>query len=511
MVRKTVLAFFACAVMVLVAAVPLALAEQHEIVKGEKGPRNSAVTWEYVPDSTGVWVGHVTNNGLRWIVVDVYDTSNGVPMQVSHQRIRFAAYDAYPSGELDTNAVPMMLGKTYAITITPNGPRGSSCIVEDTFKALMPPVAVITVTGIEALTVHVSGADSYDPDGSIVSYAWDFGDGAKAMGMTASHTYAMDGDYTITLEVADNDGLKGMDQEVVTVSHEAMPPVAMFTATMDWMTVSVDASASYDPNMLPLAYAWDFGDGSSAMGVTATHTYAMEGTYEITLTVTNAMMLSGTAKQSVVAVMPAPPVAMFTWTAEGNVLYVDASGSSSGVPIVSYAWNWGDGSPIEVLTTATASHTYAKGGTSSLHVVTISAKGVVESAPVISAPPPPPLLLFGYITDSSGKPVGDASVTVTNLGNGMSLTTLSDADGFYMAQLADLYYAAGNTIKIDVVKDGMTGSAQYVVTGSEPGYVQLDITLTGGGPTEHTFEVTLTVTDAWGRTASVTQTVTLLW
>ncbi|MEM3049860.1 MAG: PKD domain-containing protein, partial [Thermoplasmata archaeon] len=486
MVRKTVLAFFACAVMVLVAAVPLALAEQHEIVKGEKGPRNSAVTWEYVPDSTGVWVGHVTNNGLRWIVVDVYDTSNGVPMQVSHQRIRFAAYDAYPSGELDTNAVPMMLGKTYAITITPNGPRGSSCIVEDTFKALMPPVAVITVTGIEALTVHVSGADSYDPDGSIVSYAWDFGDGATAMGMTASHTYAMDGDYTITLEVTDNDGLKGMDQEVVTVSHEAMPPVAMFTATMDWMTVSVDASASYDPNMLPLAYAWDFGDGSSAMGVTATHTYAMEGTYEITLTVTNsdglsatasqsvtavkplppvamftatmdwmtvsvdasasydpnvppllplayawdfgdgssamgvtathtyamegtyeitltvtnAMMLSGTAKQSVVAVMPAPPVAMFTWTAEGNVLYVDASGSSSGVPIVSYAWNWGDGSPIEVLTTATASHTYAKGGTSSLHVVTISAKGVVESAPVISAgPPPPPLLLFGYITD----------------------------------------------------------------------------------------------------------------
>lgn len=52
--------------------------------------------------------------------------------------------------------------------------------------------------------------------------------------------------------------------------------------------VSLDATASYDLNNSPLSYAWDFGDGSTATGITINHTYTKAGTYTLTLTVRSA-------------------------------------------------------------------------------------------------------------------------------------------------------------------------------------------------------------------------------
>lgn len=262
---KRIAAMLMCAVMVLVAAVPLALADTHTIIKGEKGPRASAQTWTYTPVDYGVWTGHITNNGLRSLVVDVYDNTTGMPEEVMHQKIRFAAYDAYPVGTVDTAGAIMADRHLYSITVTPNGPKGATCTVDDMFKAAIPPVAVITVVYIDYLSVAVSGELSYDSDGTIVSYEWDFGDGSSATGMTASHVYAQDGIYTITLLVTDNEGLNGSATQDVTVTHQRIPPVASFTATMDWMVVSVDASASTDDRTI-VAYDWTFGDGGVASG-----------------------------------------------------------------------------------------------------------------------------------------------------------------------------------------------------------------------------------------------------
>ena len=50
------------------------------------------------------------------------------------------------------------------------------------------------------------GTGSNDPDGSIVSYAWTFGDGASAAGPTAGHTYSSAGSYAAKLTVTDNRG-----------------------------------------------------------------------------------------------------------------------------------------------------------------------------------------------------------------------------------------------------------------------------------------------------------------
>jgi PKD repeat protein len=68
------------------------------------------------------------------------------------------------------------------------------------------------------LSCDFDGSGSSDSDGSIVSYDWDFGDGATASGVTASHTYAADGTYTVTLTVTDDLGATGTDAQDVAVA-----------------------------------------------------------------------------------------------------------------------------------------------------------------------------------------------------------------------------------------------------------------------------------------------------
>ena len=73
-----------------------------------------------------------------------------------------------------------------------------------------PPVASFTATpasGPAPLTVQFDASASHDPDGSIVSYTWNFGDySAGVAGVTASHSYPTGGIYTVTLSATDNLG-----------------------------------------------------------------------------------------------------------------------------------------------------------------------------------------------------------------------------------------------------------------------------------------------------------------
>jgi PKD repeat protein len=304
---KRIAAIMMCAVMVLVAAAPLALAT-HDVLKGAQGPRASAVTWEYEPPSLGIWSGHIVNNGLRSLVVNVYDNTSGVPDQISHQAIHFAKYNAYPVGTMDTAGVIMATGHVYDITVIPNGPKGSSCTVDDVFSLPAPPVAVITIVSVDYLNVAVSGSLSTDSDGSIVSYMWDFGDGLSGTGMDAVHSYATAGDKTITLTVTDNDGLSGSASTLVSlVAPPDDPPVAAFTYVVnaDGVTVSVDGSGSSDDNGI-VSYAWNWGDGTSSTGMTATHTYS-------TPPVAAASDVSGKSR----APGPPHPIWGYTFAADG--------------------------------------------------------------------------------------------------------------------------------------------------------------------------------------------------
>ena len=64
-------------------------------------------------------------------------------------------------------------------------------------------------------------------------------------------------------------------------------PFVLFSATVDNLEVSFDTSASSDPDGTIVSYEWDFGDGTTGTGPTPSHSYATDGVYAVTLTLTD--------------------------------------------------------------------------------------------------------------------------------------------------------------------------------------------------------------------------------
>jgi len=136
------------------------------------------------------------------------------------------------------------------------------------------------------LAASFDGSPSADTDGTLSSYDWDFGDGQTGTGVTTNHTYEASGTYTVTLTVTDNRGgtaVKAKSQAVVA----NQPPTSSFTSVVTDLGLAVDAAASADSDGTIASYAWDFGDGQTGTGRTATHNYSAAGTYSVKLIVTD--------------------------------------------------------------------------------------------------------------------------------------------------------------------------------------------------------------------------------
>ncbi|MDG6774815.1 S8 family serine peptidase [Thiomicrorhabdus sp. ZW0627] len=156
----------------------------------------------------------------------------------------------------------------------------------------LAPVASFStsaVTGSLPLTVQFDATGSYDPDGSIVSYQWNFGDGNQGAGVQLSHEYTQSGQFTAVLTVTDDGGRTATASTVIDVVNEL--PIAQITATPISgdlpLAVNFDASGSYDPDGSIVGYDWDFGDGTQASGQNVQHTYQSGGSFNAVLTVTD--------------------------------------------------------------------------------------------------------------------------------------------------------------------------------------------------------------------------------
>ena len=136
--------------------------------------------------------------------------------------------------------------------------------------------------------ITFDGSASFDPDGTLASHAWSFGDGTVASGAVVRHAYPTPGTYTATLTVTDDGGLSASASAVVTAVNR--PPRAdggPAQETPVGASVLLDGSRSTDPDGSINSYVWTFGDGASTTGAAVTHVYAAPGAYTPTLTVSD--------------------------------------------------------------------------------------------------------------------------------------------------------------------------------------------------------------------------------
>lgn len=245
-----------------------------------------------------------------------------------------------------------------------------------------PPSSSFTAIVDTDQTVTVDGSASTVTAGSTATFAWSFGDGSSASGVTATHRYAQPGVYTVMLAVRDDADLRAVSSQQVVVARANTPPVAAFTSAVDQLTVAVDASTSADPDGSIVSYAWNFGDGGTASEAVTAHTYAHAGTYPVTLTVTDNNGGSALVRQDVTVTAPpapnVPPVASFTAAPDGLAVHVDASASTDeDGTIASYGWDFGDGTQASGVQ---ADHVYDSAGPRTITLTVTDDAGAVTTA-----------------------------------------------------------------------------------------------------------------------------------
>jgi len=165
-------------------------------------------------DASGNFVDNVA---VTWILTD---RTGGVVDSdlISSGDLRSATFTGHTAGTGRIVARHATLGRdaTGLITVTSTG---------------QPPVAVLQFqpeSGSVPCEVCFDASLSYDLDGQIVSYDWDFGDGSVGSGVNTRHTYAVGGIFIVTLKVTDNDGLSDTASCQFSLRVVIHPPINVF-------------------------------------------------------------------------------------------------------------------------------------------------------------------------------------------------------------------------------------------------------------------------------------------
>jgi PKD repeat protein len=221
---------------------------------------------------------------------------------------------------------------------------------------------------------------SSDADGSVTGWSWDFGDGHGSTARHPDHTYAAEGTYDVTLTVTDDDAASGSVTKTLTVAPPSPPasPVASFTWSCDAFTCTFTDGSTDDGSVT--GWSWDFGDNTGGSSdENPTHSYAEEGSYEVTLTVTDDTDKTGTTSHTITVTPPVPntgPTPDFTWLCSGlSCSFTDASTDQDG-SVTDWSWAFADGGSSVV---RNPSHTYAAAGSYSVVLTATDNDGAAAS------------------------------------------------------------------------------------------------------------------------------------
>jgi len=174
------------------------------------------------------------------------------------------------------------------------------------------------------------------------TFVWNFGDETNASGPSVLHAYLTDGTYEATATATDASGRRGVARMELPVtpalSANFTPPLT--AAVGDRIILSADVEGGTEPYLV----TWTFGDGGTGMGFDVNHSYAVPGTFNVTVTVTDSANHTASRSKSVLVASPLSASAIFSppRPAVGDTITFTAN-ATGGTPPYRYSWTFGDG------------------------------------------------------------------------------------------------------------------------------------------------------------------------
>ena len=399
-----------------------------------------------------------TNNVFAPVVINFTDASTDADGRIVSWLWEFeTGRSVFYNAQTYQKTVTYTFNKsgTYPVklTVRDDGNLSNTYVLDIVIKN-NAPVPILSASPNPVLSqtlVSFFGNNSYDSDGNITKYAWDFGDGTViAQGTTSeSHTYSKPGTYKSSLTVTDNIGDSSTANLLITVTNRN--PVARITYTSLNVkapgSLTLNGDTSSDQDGIIVSYYWTVSNGLSASTPNATFNFTTEGTYTVTLLVTDD--LGGTSSTSVIVTVSPPdnvlPIAILvsdknTGVINDTFIFNSSSSYDPDGNIILYKLDFGDGTATQFVTPALVSHIYKSIGvfTAKLSVIdnrngiSVETLNSVQKI-IINNQPPIANFTFGpnnaftfdpvTFTDTSTDPDNSINKWVWNYGDGTTFTT----------------------------------------------------------------------------------------
>jgi len=318
----------------------------------------------------------------------------------------------------------------------------------------------------------------YDPGVDDVHTAlWDFDDGGTSTELTVSHAFLDDGNYIVVLTVTDDSGGTNTTTFRVAVSNVRPRMTATVNATEIIEGQSVSFTVNWtDPGTLDThTVFWDFGDGTNTTETEPVHQYMQDGKFTVTVTVRDDD--GGQASQPFIIevenVAPTPTItALVTQIFENNTVTLKASATDPGpLDVVTFHWDFGDGSHPDYADDADVVHLYADNGVFRVTLRAMDGDGGISAPASVS------------ITVNNAPPKNlkaTVDLTETTVGKGVTFSAWAEDDSpedevFYAWNFGDsqtstersithVYYSTGEYRVVLIVSDDDGGQTSWETT-----------------------------------------------
>lgn len=316
----------------------------------------------------------------------------------------------------------------------------SSCGQEISCQTVMVSCPLPTV-GFEYASQQLMVAFASDVDDEVLSYTWNFGDGAQSDQANPLHEYSEAGSYFVCLDATT---ICGTTQVCQQINLTCLAPQAAFIHSSNDLQISfTDASSNF-----PEGWTWTFGDGNSATSQNPAYEYSQPGTYQVCLQVTNICGQNQVCEM--ITVSCSNPEANFTnQTSELTLTLQDISTNQPD----QWLWTFGDGSSSFV---QNPQHTYTEPGNYLVCLTAFNSCGSDQNCQTLALSCTGPTAQFDIQTDQLTLNFSDNSSNnpenwMWTFGDGQTSTAQNPSHTFALPGTYSVCLEVGNVCGTDQV------------------------------------------------------------